>query len=412
MEANELKILAIDDNRDNLTILKAVVTDRLPEAKVLVAQDGEQGLDLAYAYDPDLIFLDIVMPGMDGYVVCRKLKADRRLCTIPVVFLTALRTDSESRIKALEAGAEGFLSKPFDEVELIAQIMAMTKIKAANRSRMLEKEHLAALVKERTRELEKELRERRRAEDTLRENNTKFLSLADNLPGLMAYIDARSLCYEFVNAAVEQFFGIPRDQIIGMHISELTGEENYRFALKYIDEARSGKPSSYENIFNSVSGKRWIQVNYTPVFDVRGCVASLVMLSYDITERKLTEDIRSTHIKFLENLERIDREIKQGADVEKMLKSVAGQVYEIFGCDQAWFLYPCDPDEVSFRIPVRVCGPECPVPLADGQELLASEDLVRHLRQASASDSPVVSSAGNEGYSDAAIAGRSGCNPR
>ena len=293
MEQNELIILAIDDNRDNLTILKAVVMDRLPAAKVLVATDGGQGLDLAFAYDPDLILLDIVMPGMDGYSVCRKLKADRRLHTIPVVFLTALRADRESRIKALEAGAEGFLSKPFDEAELIAQILAMAKIKAANRSRALEKDRLAALVGERTRELERELRERRRAEEALRENNTKFLSLADNLPGFMAYIDAQTLCYEFVNAAIEQSFGIPREKIIGMHIRELTGEESYKFALKNIDEARSGKTSFYEDIFDLVSGKRWVQVNYTPVFDADGRVVSLVMLSYDITERKRTEEERA-----------------------------------------------------------------------------------------------------------------------
>jgi len=210
-----------------------------------------------------------------------------------VVFLTALRADRESRIKALEAGAEGFLSKPFDEAELIAQILAMAKIKAANRSRALEKDRLAALVGERTRELERELRERRRAEEALRENNTKFLSLADNLPGFMAYIDAQTLCYEFVNAAIEQSFGIPREKIIGMHIRELTGEESYKFALKNIDEARSGKTSFYEDIFDLVSGKRWVQVNYTPVFDADGRVVSLVMLSYDITERKRTEEERA-----------------------------------------------------------------------------------------------------------------------
>ncbi len=154
MESNTLKILAIDDNPDNLTSVKAVVLDRLPDAKVYTASSGRQGLDLAFAYDPDVILLDIVMPGMDGFTVCRKLKDDQYLHTIPVVFLTALKTDSESRIRALEAGAESFLSKPFDEIELTAQIKAMAKIKAANRQKQLEKDHLEALVKERSMELE------------------------------------------------------------------------------------------------------------------------------------------------------------------------------------------------------------------------------------------------------------------
>ncbi|MEI8189415.1 MAG: HD domain-containing phosphohydrolase, partial [candidate division NC10 bacterium] len=169
METNDLKILAIDDNRDNLTVLKAVVLDRLPGTRLLTALDGPKGLELARAEDPDVILLDIVMPGMDGFEVCRRLKAGERLQAIPVVFLTALSTDRESRVKALEVGAEGFLSKPFDEVELTAQIRAMAKIKAANHLQRMEREQLEKLIAERTRELEQELAERQRVEEALRE---------------------------------------------------------------------------------------------------------------------------------------------------------------------------------------------------------------------------------------------------
>jgi signal transduction histidine kinase len=165
MGAGKLKILAIDDNRDNLTVLQAVVADRLPGASMATAMHGRAGLELAREMDPDVILLDIVMPDMDGYAVCRQLKEDKQLKSIPVVFLTALRGDRESRVKALEVGAEGFLAKPFDEIELVAQIRAMAKIKAANRLRRLEREYLAALVAERTRELEQELAERKRAEE-------------------------------------------------------------------------------------------------------------------------------------------------------------------------------------------------------------------------------------------------------
>ncbi len=162
-----MKLLAIDDNQDNLTTLKAVLRDALPGCVVSTALNGPRGMELAHAEDPDVILLDIVMPGMDGFEVCQRLKADRLLCSIPVVFLTALRTDRESRVKALEAGAEAFLSKPWDEHELVAQIRAMTKVKAANRLQRMEKEELAALVAERTAELEQQLAERKRTEDAL-----------------------------------------------------------------------------------------------------------------------------------------------------------------------------------------------------------------------------------------------------
>jgi DNA-binding response OmpR family regulator len=149
-----MKILAIDDNPDNLTALKAVMADRLPKATLLTALNGPHGLALAEAEDPDVILLDIVMPGLDGYAVCRKLKEDAYLQTIPVLFLTALKTDRNSRIKALDAGAEGFLTKPFDEIELAVQIQAMAKIKAATLMQRDDNTRLAGLVAERTRLLQ------------------------------------------------------------------------------------------------------------------------------------------------------------------------------------------------------------------------------------------------------------------
>ena len=145
MEAKDFKILllAIDDKPGNLTTLRAILSDRLPAAKVLSALNGPKCIELARAEDPDVILLDIAMPGMAGFEVCRTLKADQRLGSIPVLFLTAQRTDVDSRVKALEVGGDGFLSEPLNEWELIAQIRAMAKIKAANRLQRLDKEQCA-----------------------------------------------------------------------------------------------------------------------------------------------------------------------------------------------------------------------------------------------------------------------------
>ncbi|MFZ2961081.1 MAG: response regulator [Candidatus Ozemobacteraceae bacterium] len=162
--AEPLKILAIDDNQDNLISLKAVVSDALPGVVVITALNGRKGIEKALSEDPDVILLDIVMPEMDGFEVCRILKADYRLLSIPVVFLTALKTDRESRIKALEAGAEGFLGKPLDEPELIAQIRVMAKIKSMSLLQRRENERLEVLVASRTHELEQELAARKQAD--------------------------------------------------------------------------------------------------------------------------------------------------------------------------------------------------------------------------------------------------------
>lgn len=164
-----MKILVIDDNPDHLTTLKAIAREALPDSLVLTALDGPRGIELAYNEDPDVILLDILMPEMDGYEVCRRLKDDAQTSAIPVVFLTALQASRESRVKALEAGAEAFLVKPIDDQELVAQVRAMARLKAAHHMQRQEKEHLAELVAERTAELQQELAERKRAEESLQE---------------------------------------------------------------------------------------------------------------------------------------------------------------------------------------------------------------------------------------------------
>ncbi len=153
---SRVKVLAVDDNHDNLTVLRALMKDYLPDAKVLTAQSGAEGLALARTEDPDVALLDISMPGMDGFDVCHELKADAALSAIPVVFVTAVRTDPGARIRALELGAEGFLARPMDEFALIAQVRAMTRLKAANVRQRREKEALADLVAARTRELQEQ----------------------------------------------------------------------------------------------------------------------------------------------------------------------------------------------------------------------------------------------------------------
>lgn len=168
MEVRNPKILAVDDTEDNLITLRAVLWDTMPEARLLTARSGPEGLALARAEDPDVILLDILMPGMDGHEVCERLKADEKTGAIPVIFLTAARADRDSRVRALEVGGEGFLSKPPDEIELVAQIRAMTRVKAARRIQEHEQEKLAGLVAERTRDLQRELAKSAAAEESVR----------------------------------------------------------------------------------------------------------------------------------------------------------------------------------------------------------------------------------------------------
>jgi len=174
LENEVIKILAIDDIPDNLIALKAVIRDAFQDALILTASSGSEGIKLALKEEPNVILLDVVMPDMDGFEVARRMKADERLKHIPLVFLTALKTDKKNRIKALETGAEAFLTKPFDETELIAQVRAMVKIHASAMIEKQEQKELSRLVVERTKDIENELEQRRKAEEETQAANTKL----------------------------------------------------------------------------------------------------------------------------------------------------------------------------------------------------------------------------------------------
>jgi PAS domain S-box-containing protein len=136
-----------------------------------------------------------------------------------------------------------------------------------------------------------DITERKRAENAIKESNANFSSLASNVPGYVALVEAKTLKYQYVNDEYVKSFGMPRDKIIGSHIKDVLSEANYQYALPYIKEVRSGKSASYEMTFNLVSGKRWIQVHFNPVFDDNGQVVSITVLSYDITEKKRSQEI-------------------------------------------------------------------------------------------------------------------------
>ncbi len=148
-------IIAIDDVQDNLISIKALVKEFFPEIQVITSQSGIDGIKLIEEYIPDVILLDIFMPVYDGYMVCAKIKQNDSTKDIPVVMITASKGDKNIKIRALESGAEAFLTKPIDEPEFIAQIRSMLKISDGNQRKQTENERLLSLVEERTSELRK-----------------------------------------------------------------------------------------------------------------------------------------------------------------------------------------------------------------------------------------------------------------
>jgi two-component system cell cycle response regulator len=121
------RILVVDDLEANLRLLEARLSAEYYE--VLTASDGPSGIACAKAERPDIILLDVMMPGMDGFAACRLLKDDPDTRHIPVVLVTALDGRSD-RVAGLEAGADDFLTKPIDDVMLFARVRSLTRLKA------------------------------------------------------------------------------------------------------------------------------------------------------------------------------------------------------------------------------------------------------------------------------------------
>lgn len=121
-------ILVVDDNPTNLKVLFDVLQDC--NYKVTIAKNGENALRKAQLTQPDLILLDVLMPGIDGFETCRRLKANEQTRNIPVIFMTAL-SETVNKVKGLKLGAIDYITKPFDHDEVLARIQVHLDLKAA-----------------------------------------------------------------------------------------------------------------------------------------------------------------------------------------------------------------------------------------------------------------------------------------
>lgn len=287
-----IKILAIDDNQDNLVSVKALIKESFPDALVYAALSGRKGLELAASVIPDVILLDIVMPGMDGFEVCRRLKEDNTLHEIPVVFLTAIKGDKENRILALEVGAEAFLAKPIDESELTAQIRAMLKISAANIRKRGEEQRLASLVEERTNELRKAnlatlriLEELKAENEARKESENKYKNYVDNAPDGIFVHDENGKYIE-VNKAAAEISGYRKDELLTMSISDMTGKESYKKGHGlYETLLKSGNADGLLQFVHKNGSKRWCTVSMVKLTEHR-----FLGFVKDVTDSKKAED--------------------------------------------------------------------------------------------------------------------------
>jgi adenylate cyclase len=156
--SEDITILAVDDQPANLRLLEAILSPR--GYHVVPASSGEEALGRLHGSGADLVLLDIVMPGMDGYEVCRRIRAEPETAYLPVVMLTA--SGDQEKVHAIEAGADDFVTKPLNQGELLARVASLVRVKRYQDTIQLQAAELSAWNRELEDRVDAQVRELQR----------------------------------------------------------------------------------------------------------------------------------------------------------------------------------------------------------------------------------------------------------
>jgi PAS domain S-box-containing protein len=298
-------ILIIDDNSVNLRVLSEHLRQR--GFKVVIAQNGEEGLQRAKVVKPDLILLDVMMPGIDGLETCRRLKACDVTREIPVIFKTSL-TDTATKVAGFEAGGVDYVTSPIQIDEVMARVqthLTLHTVKKRLEQQNLDLQHevevrqraekaleqardeLEDRVQQRTAELCAEVAERKRAEEEVRDTAAQWQATFDAVQDLVLLLD-KDFRIVRANHAAAEFLGLPSDNIVGGHCYDLVHGTSTPPGKCPLAEMRQSWRHEESEVLAREGGP-WLSVSVDPVFDPSGELMHVVHVARDITERKLAE---------------------------------------------------------------------------------------------------------------------------
>lgn len=287
------RILVVDDTTANLQLLTNLLTEH--GYTVHPASDGELALRFVQSIQPGIILLDIKMPGMDGYEVCRRLKADERTRSIPIIFISILE-DERDKVKGFKAGAVDYITKPFQAEEVLARVQTHLHLRELT-------EHLEQKVAERTEELQAvnaqlqhELAERKQAEAALQQSET-LLNASQRLAKIGGWDWDVKLQTTFWTEETYRIHGFePQPFVQGsseyIERSLICYDPADRPVISAAFErcAQQGEAYDLELPFTSADGcKKWVRTAATAVRE-EGRIVKVVGHIMDITERKEAEE--------------------------------------------------------------------------------------------------------------------------
>ncbi len=273
-------ILIVDDNPTNLGTLFNYLTGF--GFTVLVAQNGNRVFRLIEEKMPDIILLDVLMPEIDGFEVCRRLKKDDQTRDIPVIFMTAL-SETIDKVRGFEAGGVDYVTKPFQTEELLARVKAHLTIRK-----------LQLRLQDHVNLLERAVEEHKKTEEALRESQEMFLQIADNVREIFFVVDTVQKKFIYASPAYEAVWGRKRQSLYDDCLSWLDNvypedKAQIRAALKRQFREQSEFDEEYRILRPHGGQPRWIWTQAFPVFNDAGEPYRVVGVSEDITNRKRAE---------------------------------------------------------------------------------------------------------------------------
>lgn len=337
---NKGKILVVDDTLASLKLLSDILKAEGYEVRSAIS--GELAVESAINNPPELVLLDISMPGMDGFEVCRRLKAHLDTRNVPVIFVSAL-SDTDEKVEGFGLGAVDFVTKPYQREELLARVSTHLEI---NRLR----NNLETMVEERSNELRESEKRLSASLDDLIIANAHLHTLLNTIPDLIWLKNPEGV-YLACNRQFEHFYGTREQDIVGKTDYDFVNREQADcFREKDRKAMLAGKAIANEEclIFADNGYRGLFEIIKTPMLDQAGNLIGILGIARDITERKAAEAKVQRHMQLYAALSRCNKAIVHCASQEELFLQICRAAVQLGGMKMAWVGF-IDPDTHMIR---------------------------------------------------------------
>jgi len=286
---SQCKVLVVDDVQESLMIVGDILED---VCQVVPVPDGMHAVAAVLKEHPDLILLDVILPGMEGFSICQALKNNPDTSSIPVIFLTAL-SDSDDKLAGFEAGGVDYITKPFHAAELRARVRTHLRLSLLERDQRQHIDYLAS---------------------ALEHTEENFLFFAEHTADILLQADARGII-GLVNPTWTEVTGQNRSEVVGKFLRDIADGRDADALADALKRARAAKDVDVRTQFRiaATGGQRWMRAAFRLRYDASGEYLGLTGVLADISDliaqneelrasRDAAQGEAASHVEYLEKL--------------------------------------------------------------------------------------------------------------